>query len=248
MSDDKLSFLEEEPVEDVEAEAEAPETPEEPEAEAPAEAPEQPEEPKQETGAKSPPPGEDGQRIPIIALLEEREKRQQYEAQVSQLQKRLQELEEAQEPVQAPDMFEDPEGYQQHQQQAVAQAIWNNTLNNSESMVREVMGDEAVDKATEAFKATNDPTLWAKLQQERHPYKWLVQWHQQQELLAEIGSDPAAYRARIEQEAIEKAKAELAQSPASKAPPRTLADAPSAGRDAVVSGAPGAAFDSMFPD
>lgn len=168
-----------------------------PDAEKVEEAVEQPEQP--EVPAEPEPAKEEPQTVPLAALHEERQKRQE-------LERRLQRVEQAQpkpEPEPAPDVFEDPEGYTKHVDGQVEQRVRTARLDMSEDMARMNYGDDKVNAALEAIEAhAGSPTHRAILEN-RNPYKALVEWHQQQTTAAEIG-DPAKWmeeqRAKIKAE------------------------------------------------
>lgn len=249
MSKEELSFLEEE------AEAEAPEAVEpdpveEPEkAEATEEAPEAEPEPTGEKEAETPPVQQEAQHIPITALLDEREKRQEFERRAAEMERKVKEferkLQEQQKPeAKAPDMFEDPEAYQRHQQQQVQSGFWNQTLNTSEMVARSQHGAEVVEAATQAFMeaAQSNPGLQHELRAQQHPYQFVIDWHKRQQVLEQVGTDPEAYKAKIREEIM----AELQGSkPAQQsAPPKSVVSAPSAGREAPP--VKGETFDQLF--
>lgn len=177
-------------------------------------------------------PEEKPQSIPISALLDEREKRQAAERREQEYQRRIQQYEQQQsQPKQ--DFFDNPE-------QAIAQlraqfqhALWNERVSMSELMTRQAHGDEIVSKATDAFMeaARSNPALAMDLQRQANPYGFVVNWHKQQSMLADIGTDPAAYRERIRAELMAEMQAQQPAPVQTTKPtiPRSMAAAPSAG-------------------
>src|SRR5262245_17085442 len=165
--------------------------------------------------------------IPQEVLERERHRRQDWKARAlkgeqraTDLQKQLDEVNAAarqpppqQQPLQqrmmppAPDAQTDPVGYANWQQRERI----NMHLNFSELVLRDRMGD-AVDGYIEEFQQmmAADPTLQFKLYSQRHPYGWMVREVDNHRALREIGSDPAAWRARVEAEARVKWDAEQA--------------------------------------
>lgn len=124
----------------------------------------------------------------------------------------LRELKQAQpkpEARPAPDMFEDPEGYQKHQAMTAQQMQQNLRLDMSEEMARQAHGDDVVDAAFEALKAAGDQATFQSLMAQRSPYNALVDWHKQQKVVLEIGSDPDAWIAAKEAEITARVKAEM---------------------------------------
>lgn len=113
-----------------------------------------------------------------------------------------------------PDYRVDPDGYArfvQHQatQQAVAVARMQ-LLGKSERDARRVYGDERVNEAAAWFEATikNTPQHEALLAQP-DPWDALVEQHSRMKVQAEIGNDPAAYKARIKAETRAALEAEI---------------------------------------
>jgi hypothetical protein len=166
--------------------------------------------------------GEDG--VAFRAFEDERKKRQDWkeraikaetkaEADRQEWQRRLDEL--ARGPVQSaayippPDPSQDPQGYHQR----VQSLVLNERLNTSEMLLREKVGDAAVDALINEFQqaAKADPSLYGKLYQQTRPYQWAAKEVEAMRLRRDIGDDPAAYRARIEAEARAKWEAEAAQ-------------------------------------
>ena len=163
---------------------------------------------------------------PLSALLDERDKRQAAQRQAEELQRKLAQFEAQQAAPQAPDFYEDPEG-------RINQALWNERLNTSELVARNTHGDAKVDEAREAFLAAaqKNPALQMELRGSRHPYDFVVSWHKRTRALSEIGDDPDAYRAKLQEEIRQQVLAEFAQAQPQKpaAPPPSLASAASAG-------------------
>jgi hypothetical protein len=113
---------------------------------------------------------------------------------------------------QPPDPRVDPVGYMQYQDMRQQHIALNERLNNSEFYVREKMGDD-LDKYVAEFKeaAGKDQALWNKLYSQPGPYQWLVKEMDRRRSMAEVGDDPAAFRARVEAELRAKWESELGQ-------------------------------------
>ena len=127
--------------------------------------------------------------VPLAAVQEERQKRQE-------LERRLVSLEQSvpkPEPAPVPDVYDDPEGYAQYVQREAAQTAETTRLNMAEEMSRLHFGDEVVDKALEAFDAHKGTALHQQMLSARNPFKAVVDWHKQQTVMSEIG-DPDAWR------------------------------------------------------
>lgn len=120
------------------------------------------------------------------------------------------------EPPPLPDPETNPAGYVaaliERQQQAAQQMIVAERFNASEARLRDKIGDAEVDAMVAEFQhaAQQDPMLGAALHQQRDPFAWAHKQMQARRAQAEIGTDPAAYRARLEAELREKIAAEMA--------------------------------------
>ena len=180
--------------------------------------------------------------VPRSAYQKERERRQNWveragraEAERDALAKQL---EDARKPppqstpppqLEPIDPVRDPEGYTRRMRGVVL----NERLNTSEMLALEKHGKETIDAETEYFQKRTqaDPRLWNELYSKPHPYQWMIDNNATARLHEEIGTDPAAYRARIAAEERAKWEAEggAAQrvSPAAGLPP-SLASARSA--------------------
>lgn len=245
MNDGSLAFLDEKAV---------PETPEVVAEPAPVE-PVAPAEPQADTGAQptSPPevaPQEAPHTVPISAILDEREKRQIAQRENEDLRRKVAEYEAAKAHP-APDPAENPREFAAYQQQQVQQVMWNERLNMSEAIARQTHGEDAVNAAREAFAQAvkSNPPLYAELQRQPNPYSFVVQWHQRQKLLDEIGSDPAAYRARIADQiraemAAQSTTPSVPTTPAKPNLPPSMASAPAAGTADTKTN--GSLFDQTF--
>lgn len=234
--EEKLSFLDEkEPEEEVQVEAEQPEPEPEPEPEG---------EPEEEA---APPAAvqEHPQSIPVTALLDEREKRQAAIARAEQAERRYQELQRQiqQQQQPQPDWLEDPENAARAQQSAIEQRLENQYLNQSQFLAEEKYGAELVEAAGKFV--LQHPEFRNEIMSHRSPWHKAVEVYQRQQAIADIGTDPTAYREKIRAELL----AELqGQQPASQpsrpaTPPPSMSRAPSAGRDSIT---PGNTFDRMF--
>jgi hypothetical protein len=190
------------------------------------------------------------QTIPITALLDEREKRQEAMRQAEEARKELEamrrQIAAAQQPQKRPDWFEKPDEAIRYAVAPLKAQMLNDRLDTSEMLAEDKYGAETVTAAKQAFleAAQQDPGLHHRVLQSRHPYDEVVKWHKRQSVMSQIGDDPEAW---IEQQV--KARLEQMQSPSSPAPvnrpPVSLAAAPAAGRAAPQ--AKGSGFDQAFP-
>lgn len=182
LSDDDLD----EEIQDA-PETEAPETPEEPET--PKSAEPEKEEPKEQP------------MVPLAALHEVRDSNRDLKRQLESLQ-----AQSRQEPQKAPDVLEDQDGYNGYIQQQIQQTTFNARLDISEGIARDTYGDEAVEAAFEAAKATG---MARNFVGGKHPWGEMVKWHQKQQKMAEIGDDPDGWRERERQKIRQELEAEL---------------------------------------
>ena len=159
-----------------------------------------------------PEPGEAEPGQPVVprrAYETERQKRQNWVERASKaeterdiLAKQLEEARKVPPPAAAPpqalepiDPARDPEGYTRRMRGVVL----NERLNTSEMLALEKHGKEAIDAETEYFKKRTeaDPRLWNELYAKPHPYQWMIDSNATARLHEEIGTDPAAYEAKI---------------------------------------------------
>ena len=163
-------------VETVNSEAEPPAEPEpqeEPAAATPDEKPEATEEPKPEP-----------QMVPVGVVQGLRQEIRELKAAIPQP-----------EPEPAPDVFEDPQGYQKHMEQTVNNAVFQATLSMSRAAAVRAHGQEAVDAAAAAI----DPQSaeYQAIINNADPFHALMVHHGRQQIMQEIGDDPAAYKAKV---------------------------------------------------
>lgn len=188
-----------------------------PEAEAPA--PDAPEpdgdhddEPEEETGIRK-------------ALAAERDKRRDWkekairaEGEMAELRRQLeaarqppQQPQEQRQPPPPVDPSVDPQGFVAR----VQEVMLNERLNTSEMMLRRELGTEKVDAAIAEFKEAmkENPGLQQQLYGQPHPYEWMHKQVEIRRLQRDIGTDPDAYRAKIEAELRAKWEAERGEQP-----------------------------------
>jgi hypothetical protein len=145
------------------------------------------------------------ERVPLSELMETRRRAQEAERQNAQLIEALQRVTAANQPQQPPqpapepiDPVADPERAYAALQHQMTEGMLNMHLNMSERYARsQPGGNEAVDQALEAAAKAG---IAHTFRHRADPYADLVQWHQGQKLVQEVGPDPAAYRAKVEAE------------------------------------------------
>jgi hypothetical protein len=145
--------------------------------------------------------------VPRTAYEKERARRQNWverasraEAERDALAKQLEDAKKGPpppppQPLPPIDPATDPEGYTRRMRGVVL----NERLNTSEMMAMDKHGREVIDRETEYFKKRGEaePRLWAELYSQPHPYQWMIDNNATARLHEEIGTDPAAYRARV---------------------------------------------------
>lgn len=178
-------------------------------------------------------PEKEPQHIPITALLDEREKRQEATRRAEEAERAMQQLQaqirqaQQQRSQNQPDWLEDPEAASQHQMASIQQVMQEQVLNQSRFFAEREFGKETVQEAVAWFD--QHPQLSHQFLREPSPFHAAVEFYKRQMALDEIGDDPTAYREKVKAELMEELKA-TARSPAPKTPPASLATAPSAGR------------------
>jgi hypothetical protein len=102
-------------------------------------------------------------------------------------------------PREIPNPAVDPGGYHQWSENERVKAEINQRLNFSEMLVTKELGAPAVAAIIADFKeaAKANPSLTQQLYSQPHPYEWAAKQVEITRAQREIGTDPAAYRARI---------------------------------------------------
>lgn len=169
--------------------------------------------------------------VPLPTFLDMRDKQKEAERRAADLERQLAEARAAQQTQpQAPDPFDDPQGYQQFQSQQVQQAVVAQKFDMSDLIARQAHGDEAVESATAwaSERAKANPAFAAEYMRERHPIDWIVRQHKRDSLLSQVGEDPDEFVRRRAAELGLIAPAAPAVEPQQVATPaRSLAAAPS---------------------
>lgn len=196
-------------------------------------------EPAQTEQAAPPAAVEETKHIPISALLDERDKRKAAAAEAEELRRKLAEYEAKAQPK--PDFFADPEAAIQAAQQAAMAAAINTKLETSRFLAEKDFGAELVAEAYAFFD--QNPHLTQGFRNAPSPYHEAVATYRKMKAMQEIGDDPQAYRARIEEEVRQRLLAEMQAQPKPTAPPPSMAAAPGtgAGKAPTASG-----FDALF--
>jgi hypothetical protein len=221
----------------------SPPTPETPKVEA-----QQPEADQTEAVTSQDEATDEQKMVPVAALQAERQKSRKYTEHLAQVERELAEQrqqfnqmqqwliaqQQAQQPKpQAPDFWEAPENAIDYRVRQEVEPIRGLLAKQREefSMLQAVdkYGQETVDAAFSDIrqKMATDPAGTAadyqRIMASPHPYGALVDWHKKQQALAEIGSDPAAYKEKLKAELL----AELQQQQPAVAPAPAMATLPS---------------------
>lgn len=187
-----------------------------------------------EPSSEAEPQADDRGMVPVAALQAERQKAKRYTEQVADFQKQLAEQRDqfeqrfaqlfgalqprqAQpEQPQAPEIWDDPNAFVQHGVQQAISPVMGQMQALQRGMAELQFKPDVVAEAEKAFneaavKGTIDPAVHARINNSPNPWAAAVQWHQQTQTMAEIGSDPAAYKQRLRDELKAELMAELQQ-------------------------------------
>jgi hypothetical protein len=156
--------------------------------------------------------------IPSWRLREETERRRAAEerfaatqAQLQQLlyEQRRQQQQQQPEPEQLPDPIEDPAGFRQgiiRQQQQLAAHLWQQfkqqQIAYSLHRADQTHGEEFREayKAFDAPERAGDTQLLERVRNSFDPAEEIMAWHRRERTLQEVGSDPKAYREKLQAE------------------------------------------------
>lgn len=97
------------------------------------------------------------------------------------------------------DPFENPQEWQKQQTETLEQRLLNERFNMSEMLARQAFGDEAVEAAVQWAQSLPSHEQLA-IRNSLNPYGDLVKRKKQADTLAEIGTDPGAYKERLKTE------------------------------------------------
>ena len=197
--------------------------------------------------AGPPPAAEDkDQRIPITALLDEREKRQRLEREADDARREVEKLRAQfaamQQPQKAPDYFDRPDEAIRHHIAPLAQQVMGVKLEQSRFLAERDFGAETVTETVAFFD--QHPQLSQQFLSKPSPFHAAVEFYKRQKVMDQIQGDPDAWiNAQVEAR-LQERLATVQTSPAkTAAPPPSLARAPAAG--AGESMKPGSAFDAL---
>lgn len=156
--------------------------------------------------------------------------RQDAEARASQFEAQLRQLmaNQHQQQTPAPDIFQNPEQWQQHNAQQFKADVDRVRFDMSEDAARDKYGDEKVNAALK-WAGNLNPAERAQLNSARSPYRELVRIYDERQTLSQIGGDLTAYHAKYEEQLLsnpafmQKVADKLrGQAPANQRPPTQL--------------------------
>lgn len=181
-------------------EPEAAETPQEPQQE-PVE-PEPQAEPETEPTPVEPelePQEPEARHVPLSVLLDQRDELKAAKAERDRYKQQWEEAQQRQTPQNAPDPYDDPQGFAAFQEQRFQQGLVQQKFQMSEVMAKQAHGAEAVEAAAKwaLERANTEPAFAAAYHQQPHPLDWIVQQHKRDVDLSDYAKDPVAFARRI---------------------------------------------------
>lgn len=209
-------------------------------------------EPESATGEQEAPPPEaapevpEPTSVPITAMLDEREKRQESQrqleaaqAEAKRYQQQIDAMKAEQEKKPAPDWFEDPTAAAQYQTQTIQAQIQQQALAQSRFFAEREFGREIVQETYQFFE--QNPQLSHQFMSEPSPFHAAVEFYQKQKVFDEIGQDPEAWKAQQLEAMRQELQASQPQQQAPKAPPASLSKAGASGslNEVAVKAPPG---------
>jgi hypothetical protein len=147
--------------------------------------------------AEQPEPEKEAPMVPLAALQEVRRELQDMKSRLPQV-----------EAPKAPDVFDDPQGYQGFVQQQITDSAFKQSLRQSQFLAEREFGADVVKEAYDYFEA--NPAQSQELKDHPSPFHAAVEVYQRQKVAQEIGNDPQGYANKIEAEVRAKVEAEMA--------------------------------------
>ena len=184
--------------------------------------------------------------VPLTALLDEREKRQQATREAEELRRELAAIKAQAQPKPQPiDLIEDPEGFARQQQQILQSALLQDRYVRSLDSAKEKHGEAAVHKRVAFFNDARHAPKTQEFIRQPDPFRAAFRYFQEQQEVEEFRSvgGIAAMREKIAAEIREQVLAEVtgAQKPAT--PPPSLSSAAPTGSSKAP---PVNGFDAAF--
>jgi hypothetical protein len=154
-------------------------------------------------------------RIPLSEHLSVRERAQKAESEAKSERERREDLERRfsameranqpkPEPQEEPDPLLDPVGFREHMRREFREQLLGERREMSLRMAHRTHKEAFTEAYAEGQKAmaSGDRALQARMQSSADPGETLIQWHQEQKTMKEVGGDPAAYRTRLLEDAL----------------------------------------------
>jgi hypothetical protein len=154
-----------------------------------------------------------GHQVPLSELLNTRERAQSAERERDELKRALEHIQRQQQqaqakPAEVPDIFSDPEAYTRHINETVHRTTTEMRL-EFDMQLAEVRHPDVFPKAYDAFiqavgnPGRPNPQLYHEVMGARSPGQAIVDWFKRDQVLREVGTDPAAYRQKLQKELLE---------------------------------------------
>lgn len=153
-------------------------------------------------------PEPEGTKEPTVPLAVFKSMRDDLKHQLDSIRNQMDRREQPREAPKVPDVFEDPQGYQKYMEQQVQGATTQMKLQLSRFHAEREFGKEAIDEVVAYFD--QHPHLSQQFASEASPFHAAKAYVDAQKTAQEIGSDPAAYRAKLEKEVRAQIEAEMA--------------------------------------
>jgi hypothetical protein len=165
-------------------------------------------------GEEAPPPEgrdrtQDRRGIPPGRLREESDARRVAEAETRELRARLENLErnqrqppQPQQQPERPDMFADPEGFERQLRADITADFAARHVNASLTDAREEHGEKFDQAYQDLIRAgqSGDRQTVQQVWDSPNPGRALMRWHNRQQVIRDVGTDPSAYRNKIAQD------------------------------------------------
>ncbi|MCB0423046.1 MAG: hypothetical protein KDD13_00265 [Mangrovimonas sp.] len=149
------------------------------------------------------------QKVPLAAMMAERDKRKELEVEFRHLQKQLDEVKAKREEQEEIDPDSDPVAYYSQREQKLVRALEDKIYGMSVSYAKARWSDYDEKEAIFLEAAQKDPTLGQKMAQAGDPATFAYETAKALELQKKYGDNPESWRAAIAKEERAKLEAEL---------------------------------------
>jgi hypothetical protein len=153
--------------------------------------------------------GQDRRGVPSDRLRQEADARRVAEAETRELRARLENLErnqrqpqQQQQQPEKPNMFDNPEGWEQRIRSDIANEFATRHVNTSLNDAHEEHGekfDAAYQSLIRAGQSGDRQTV-QQIWDSPNPGRALMRWHNRQQVIRDVGTDPQAYRTKVARE------------------------------------------------